>query len=284
MSGQLNGLLAALVLLVSVGVVAPGVAGAGTLDQQHTGSVVGRAPIFGEASQAQTFTAGLSGHLDQVDLFLDDNSGPPATVGPLTVEIRNAVGDAPGSTVLAARTLQVTDVPTTPAFVPVVFAAPAGVSAGTQYAIVAHTGDAYSWGITPTPYPGGRSCVASSSPPTTAWECTVSGDVVFKTYVKQPARLSATPAVVRLSGLKLYLYNLNATLTTTAGAPLAGKPITFRAGSTTLCTANTDAAGVARCNALSSLLQVTLAFGYSATFAGDTSHGTSSATAGLIAS
>ena len=53
------------------------------------------------------------------------------------------------------------------------------------------------------------------------------------------------------------------------GAPLAGKTVTFSAGNTVLCTATTDAGGVARCTGVVPLLSAILSLGYKATFAGD---------------
>ena len=65
------------VLTAAIGVALPSQAGAaGTLDQQQT-TVTGTAAIVGAGSgccmpisRAQTFTSGLSGGLDQVDLVL----------------------------------------------------------------------------------------------------------------------------------------------------------------------------------------------------------------------
>ncbi|MDQ1446881.1 MAG: hypothetical protein QOI20_3345 [Acidimicrobiaceae bacterium] len=99
---------------------------------------------------------------------------------------------------------------------------------------------------------------------------------------KTATRLTATPAIAQVSGVKLYLFGLTATLTTASNSPLAGRSVSFRAGSTPLCTAKTGPNGVARCNALTKLLNVTLAQGYTASFAGDGSYAASSATAGLI--
>ena len=66
----------------------------------------------------------------------------------------------------------------------------------------------------------------------------------------------------------LPLAQLKATLTA-GGSPVVGVPVEFRIGTTLVCTSTTDAAGVARCNALPQLLQLTLSLGYTASYAGD---------------
>lgn len=97
----------------------------------------------------------------------------------------------------------------------------------------------------------------------------------------QPTSLTATPAVIGLSGLNLYLFNLSATLTDASG-PVAGQQITFMSGSTQLCTATTNAEGTASCNATMSLLSIVLSLGYTASFAGNANDQSASASAGLI--
>ena len=97
----------------------------------------------------------------------------------------------------------------------------------------------------------------------------------------RPTSLTATPAVIGLSGLDLYLFNLSATLTDASG-PVAGQQITFTSGSTQLCTATTNAEGTASCSATMSLLSIVLSLGYTASFAGDANDQSASASAGLI--
>jgi hypothetical protein len=168
-------------------------AAAGTLDQQQT-TVTTSGGIFGPQtftprSDAQTFTAGLTGGLDRVDLFLKQNSifGSSNSVG-LTVEIRTVSGGVPGAVVLASATIAPGAIPapnSPQAFVPVTFSPPAPVVAGTQYAIVAYTGgaDRYAWGAaSPDPYAGGAFFQSEASPPTT-WTANSFFDFAFKTYV-----------------------------------------------------------------------------------------------------
>jgi hypothetical protein len=169
--------------------VAASASAAGTLDQQQT-AVGTSAEIFGPSflpeSQAQTFTAGLTGGLDRVDLSLKQ-AKVGNSVG-LTVQIRTVSGGVPGAVVLASATIAPGAIPAvnTPlAFVPVTFGPPAPVVAGTQYAIVVYTGgsDQYVWGLAgANPYAGGEDFTTLSSPPT-AWTAEPNFDFVFKTYV-----------------------------------------------------------------------------------------------------
>jgi hypothetical protein len=179
-------LAGALVLL------APGAASAGTLDQQQTdGSGMG-VNATSTHSVGQTFTPGLSGKLDQVDLFLSKQTNPNNV---LNVEIRDVAGTAynspPGTAVLASASVAASAVPASGAFVPIAFTAPASVAAGTRYAIVIWTaagGGNYVWYLSTAheTYTGGVADDTNSSPPTTAWSAFLS-DFAFKTYVTVPA-------------------------------------------------------------------------------------------------
>ncbi len=111
-------------------------ASAGTLDQQQTISNFGGLQVDSGNSKAQTFTAGITGQLDQVDLAL---SGMGVTT-PLTVQIRDGSATAPGDTVLASASVPTTAVTSSESFVPITFTSPASVTAGTQYSIVALNG------------------------------------------------------------------------------------------------------------------------------------------------
>jgi hypothetical protein len=133
-----------------------GTAAAGTLDQSQT--KFNAALPFGKSRQAaQTFTAGLDGNLDRVDLYARF-AQPPATTcmrgSGITVELRTALADAPTDTTLAATSIPGLSMPTTFEFVSATFAAPAVVTAGNQYALVLSAPDAncgedffpYDWG------------------------------------------------------------------------------------------------------------------------------------------
>ena len=148
-------------------VLAPGAAVAGTLDQQQTVFDVGTGTIDSGETPAQTFTAGLSGGIDQVDLHLQSHGAPTA---PVTIEIRNASGGDPGATVLAAQSVPASSIPATASWVTFNFATPAPVTAGSQYAVLAYSSPVsmtqfYEWGYAGDFYAGGRYTYASSSPP-----------------------------------------------------------------------------------------------------------------------
>ena len=179
--------LAALAALVTC-LIVPAAASAGDLDQQQT-SQNGFRGIASSQSGAQEITAGRTGLLDQVDLDLQKSGNQP----PLTVELRDISGGAPGSQVLATATVQTASVPTSAGFVPVTFPVPAPVTAGVQYAIVIYTSGSYLWADKgPDAYTGGIESLASSSPPSTPWLPQSNYDFAFKTYVAPPV---ATPAL-----------------------------------------------------------------------------------------
>jgi hypothetical protein len=165
-------------------------ASAGTLDQQQTLSTFGGLQVDSTHSQAQTFTAGLTGQLDQVDLALSDMG---ATT-PLTVQIRDGSATAPGNLVLASASVPITAVGSSESFVQILFASPASVTASTQYSIVAFN-DSSGWfwyaGKTDTEsaYEGGRLYGSPNGPPATGpWtEGNTMADFEFKTYVAPPS-------------------------------------------------------------------------------------------------
>jgi hypothetical protein len=178
--------------------VAPGAASAmGTLDQEQTNTSAGfglDGPGSGSPnSLAQTFTAGLTGQLDHVEVFLARRSGTL----PVKVEIRTVEGSgAPSATVLASETIPAASIPPGGAFESVAFTPPPMVVAGTQYAIVVYSSEPLSnflwFGATADVYPGGAAW-SSTIPPTT-WTQGASGlnpvDLAFKTYVTQITALA----------------------------------------------------------------------------------------------
>lgn len=197
MSGRTRIALAAAVaaLCLAVG-AAP--ASAGKLDQQQTsvetnffGGVAGP-PFTTGIVWSQTFTAGRTGLLDQVDLFLHRST---VATQPLIVEIRDVTAAAlprPGSTVLASGSLLPAQVPllASRGFVPVTIGSPAPVSAGTRYAIVAYTSgsNGYGWWVkNGDVYAAGDPFGAFQVPPTGPWGLGVGPfDFAFKTYVAYP--------------------------------------------------------------------------------------------------
>jgi hypothetical protein len=108
-----------------------------------------------------------------------------------------------------------------------------------------------------------------------------------------PTSITATPAVLKvkvgLTGLTLttdiqLLYPISATLTRTDGTPVAGQTVTFFTQLVTLCTAVTNAQGVATCNptTVGSLTAMLLDLGYHVSFAGSANYLPTAGSAGLI--
>jgi hypothetical protein len=170
--------------------LAPGAALADTLDQQQPAGTSDARVESGE-SLAQTFTAGLTGGLDRVELGLGaDGSGANL---PLTVEIRDVSGGSPGPAVLATASVPPSAVGLTDSWVPIGFATAVPVTAGTQYAIVAYSSvdnaHSYFWALEfDDPYPAGANFFQTVTPPNGTWTLTaLDGDQAFKTYVEVPA-------------------------------------------------------------------------------------------------
>jgi hypothetical protein len=99
------------------------------------------------------------------------------------------------------------------------------------------------------------------------------------TIVKVPTLLAANAVV---SVLPLNLFSLTATLSGTDGNGLAGRPVTFSAGGTTVCQALTDSSGTATCGNVGNALAVLLAGGFHASFAGDGTYAGSVVTSPLL--
>ena len=109
-------------------------------------------------------------------------------------------------------------------------------------------------------------------------------DLVDGLLVITPATtaLAARPAVLEVLPLGVRLGVVEARLTS-GGAPVAGQTIVFRAGTTKLCTATTDADGTAACGTtLAGAVAALLNLGYTADFAGTPNLVASSAKGALI--
>jgi len=179
------------VLTAAVCLALPAQAAAGTLDQQQT-VINNSAFLWGNGagvafSAAQTFTAGLTGGLDQVDLALA-HSRDGNSVG-VTVEIWTVSGTgAPGVKLGQSVTIPPNAIGGF-GFASALFSPPIPVTAGVQYAIVAYTGgaDQYQWGTaSPNPYGGGQLFQVAASPPTT-FSANPDFDATFRTYVEADA-------------------------------------------------------------------------------------------------
>jgi hypothetical protein len=113
---------------------------------------------------------------------------------PLTVQIRDGSATAPGDTVLASASVPTSAVASVESFVPITFASPASVTAGTQYSIVA-LNDSSGWfwyagqAAPDSAYVGGRLYGSANGPPGTGpWvEGNPMADFEFKTYVAPPS-------------------------------------------------------------------------------------------------
>ncbi len=170
---------------------------AGTLDQSQTSYSYALATVHASSEASQTFTAGTTGYLDQVDLFVQAQGTPP---GNLTVRIETVVGGAPSGVVLASATVPAESVPSSgvPGWVSVPLRPRAAISAGTQYAIVlsAPTTDCprpdgrpgpsrcyYGWGAGDgDPYPAGQAL--NSRDGGASWSVQGDLDQTFRTIVK----------------------------------------------------------------------------------------------------
>jgi YVTN family beta-propeller protein len=104
------------------------------------------------------------------------------------------------------------------------------------------------------------------------------------TYTRDTTRLTAAPLLFSLPPGQLNInLNLSATLTdTTTGRPISGATVKFTVGTTTVCSATTNAAGVATCAGLCPVVAVLLHLGYTATYNGTPALEPATATAGLI--
>ena len=163
------------VVLVPVAALA-----AGTLDQQQAeGS--GLLIIDSGQSLAQTFTAGITGSMDQVDLKLK-SVGLDA---PLVVELRTVDGSGtPTASVLASASVAPSQIPVSPdtGWVSVTLTPTVQVTAGTKYAVVAYSSVFYNWAAASgDAYTAGSAFYDLQSPPVsfTAFDA----DFAFRTYV-----------------------------------------------------------------------------------------------------
>lgn len=174
-------------------------AGGANLDQQNTSFTTnGERSSNSSNSQwsGQTFTAGKSGSLSRIDLNLFCvfcSTAPP----PIVVSVRATSGGLPTGSDLASATLSLTDFSGSQVWYSALFAAPATVAAGTQYAIVIRPSAALSNGtlgfsdsavsstIGNDVYAGGALVFSTNSGSSWAIETgpAPSVDGAFKTYI-----------------------------------------------------------------------------------------------------
>jgi hypothetical protein len=142
--------------------------------------------ISGTVHHAQTFTVGISGTLDSVDILISQFGTP----NDLLFDIRDTAGGVPlesDATTLAAVSVQPTEVPGSQTWVSVdVSSFNVAVQAGDVLAIVLRTSGAggYQWGAEQgNPYPGGAPYFRNPGP---SWTLQTE-DSGFRTYVTQEA-------------------------------------------------------------------------------------------------
>ncbi len=113
-----------------------------TVSAQLPDGVFGN-PAAGGAMEAQTFTAGVTGQLDRVEVYVSSNTGTDALDVAIegTATISNFAGTftAPDGTALASATVTPAS---TAGWVDVPLPTAVGITAGTQYAIVLSTSSA----------------------------------------------------------------------------------------------------------------------------------------------
>jgi hypothetical protein len=149
---RLAAVVAALALTLGAAGAALAAVPPGTLDQKHECAAGGcnsltdahpdaEYPLWysqngnngANVGLGQTFTAGISGTLTGVELFLNRlDATAPAN---LTIQIESTSNGDPSGTVLASATVATSSIPTTAGWVGVTFATPPTVAAGTVYAI-----------------------------------------------------------------------------------------------------------------------------------------------------
>jgi len=183
----------------------------GTLDQQNPGPANSFAGVC-DSRLAQTFTAGLTGTLDTLELQLhrDGSSGDVIVAIQGTGSLANP-GAPDDSDVLATQTLTESDLGNGYDNVETIaFSSPAWVEAGTTYAIVLSAptcvppefGEAgFVWAQVPNdPYAGGESCFTFSIAPS-EWRCGEdTDDFVFATYVTTTPPPPSADVRVTVSG------------------------------------------------------------------------------------
>jgi hypothetical protein len=169
---------------------------AGTLDQQQTDTPTSVAQSSQNRSKGQSFTAGLTGQLDQVDLPLSLVDNVLCSDDSVRVSITTFdVAGLPTGTILAAVTVPMASIADDDTFKSFTFPSPAPVTAGTTYAILVEPlaeGDngCITWPLSDSdPYPRGVALTRIGG----LWEEFIGVDFVFKTYVAVPTVPPETP-------------------------------------------------------------------------------------------
>lgn len=243
------------------------------------------APVHGTAAiygATVVYTPSLNFHgTDSFVFRVEDGDGVDFGTADLTVVPVNDAPDAAPQTVLVPEDtatpidLVATDVDGDALTIAVTSSPAHGTLSGTAPNLV----------YTPAAdYTGPDSFTFSATDPSGATDtATVTIDVqaaplIATTLVAEPAfvSLGSTGLVVRIGDLVAHLTD------TETGGAVAGAPITFTAGGTTLCTAVTNSSGTARCGTIVTSATVLLNSGFHAFYAGDPDRRPASATGPLI--
>ena len=186
--------VSAIAVAVAIGVMSPAQA-ASTLDQDIAFSTSDcNTEVYSAQGMGQTFTAGLSGPLTSVEVFLVDSSSSGSEPG-LTLALASTSSGLPVGVALAASTIPDSDVPSVPGVVTVTFSSPATVTAGEQYAILittSETNNNYKWcGDGADTYSGGTGLDDRASGRN--WRTLSSPEASLRTYVDIPASSADEP-------------------------------------------------------------------------------------------
>ena len=174
---------------------------AGTLDQSNSAPYASTSSLLGaQDGNGQTFTAGISGLLTNVDVYVSQFS----VNADLNVSIYAVSAGLPTGSALASTTIAASSIPSAGRLVGAAFTTPTRVEAGTQYAITLTstlTAGFYNMGFSSGGYTGGGAIVISQlsrpnfiSPPG-------NNDLIFNTYVEVASSGDAPPPVMQQFGM-----------------------------------------------------------------------------------
>lgn len=263
----------AVTLTATVSVVAPGDGTAtGTVDFYNGPYLIGSALLNG-AGQASITTSSLpigtdslsASYVGDSDFVASQSTAVPQTVG--VIPTTSSLANSPSASIYGqAVALTATVAPQSP-----YIGTPTGTVTFYDGATTLGTGT----------LSGGQATLTVSNLPVGSDSLTASysGDSNYGGSATASASAqTVTQAHTTLTASTMSAGKISATLITAEG-PVAGQTITFKAGSTTLCTATTNAQGVASCSLTGGQqFDVDLSSGYTATYAASTDYSAATAT------
>jgi hypothetical protein len=188
------------------------------VDQSNPSSNVSNYAVGNSSELAQTFTAGKTGLMTEVQLYM-------RYTGSITVKIEaTTAGGLPDHSAVPLATSAPVSPTSSPDWVTFLFGSPAAVTAGEQYAIVFVTGNTVGAGGSIDTYAGGEAMVYLGG----AWIPTaIFQDFIFQTFVDPQTTTTqwSIPQVVAGTSTPL-------TLTVTAVFPNDGDAATYGVGIT----------------------------------------------------